>query len=186
MFGRKYKYKEVSFVELPRNVFLTILLFLLIVIVYLTIYFFSNYHEFRHLLFTYESDTFTISGNATFTNERNTLNLTDFRYLDSERPSDDYDFIISLYYDGKAIFTDNSSTDNNSVKKYFDNYQISLSEANGFNQYFTDEIIDNFDQTYLQITIRNNGKSLESFKVPLKTLDEYSNDKFFYKKEEHI
>lgn len=189
-----------------------ILLLLVAGVLCLGIYFVNNYDSFEAYLFDGESDSFLIKGSAMFTKEKNVLNIIDIGYKKVDvnvaymamtlyTKIDDEERIIfssgsgdpnALDYINKDIETDHSSPIvSNKIKTfsliehlYEMNYNII--ENNGYDEYFPKEVKDNFqNNTYLEFeAITEDGENINE-KIKLE-MEKYSNNKWFYKKADHI
>lgn len=156
-----------------------------IVLVVMFTYFASNYNRFKIYTFNGSNERVGVNGNATFSSRINVLNITGVRYYDQDVKikSIDVGVFAKTGKKERLIFAKGGEFDKpSSLADYLDKFSESVSEQNGYNELFTPEIINNFqDCVYFRINyVDEDGKAHEEV-IKLESRL-YSNNGFFYKK----
>lgn len=168
---------------------LIILLSMIIILLPLFIYFLNNYNKFIIYEFQGTSDKFAVTGNATFSKEKNILNINGIKYYGKDISIKKIEISLVANIDGREQLVYRTEAEEDtpfSLIDYLNKYSYVISEQYGYNDYFNDYIIKEFKQIMcLKIEIIDENNKIIKKNVKLNS-ERYSNNNFFYKKANHI
>ncbi|HIT23295.1 MAG TPA: hypothetical protein IAD45_02640, partial [Candidatus Faecimonas intestinavium] len=135
------------------------------------------------------SDKFAVTGNATFSKEKNILNINGIKYYGKDISIKKIEISLVANIDGKEQLVYRTEAEEDtpfSLIDYLNKYSYVISEQYGYNDYFNDYIIKEFKQIMcLKIEIIDENNKIIKKNVKLNS-ERYSNNNFFYKKANHI
>ncbi len=166
-----------------------IIVCLALLIVILSTYFVSNYNQFQVYVFSGKEDSFSVSGNASFTKSIRLLNINGIKYNDTDImiKKIKISMFAKIKNEDRMIYASEKDSDIAfSLVDYLNEYSYSISEQYGYNEYFNKNIIKKFnDIVYLKIEVTEEmGNSIT--KIIKLNSDKYSNNNWFYRKTNHI
>ena len=168
---------------------LIILLSMIIILLPLLIYFFNNYNKFIIYDFQGTSDKFAVTGNATFSKEKNILNINGIKYYGNDIAIKKIEISLVANIDGKEQLVYQTEAEKDtpfSLIDYLNKYSYVISEQYGYNDYFNDYIIMNFKQIMcVKVEIIDENNTVIKKTIQLNS-ERYSNNNLFYKKAKHI
>lgn len=171
------------------QIFKIIIFFISSLFIILSIYFISNYNKFQVYIFSGKEDSFSVSGNATFTKDIQVLNIYGIKYNETDIMINKIKISLIAKINTKDRMIYSSEKDSEeafSLTNYLNEYSYSISEQYGYNEYFNKSIIKNFkDIIYLKIEITEaTGNNIT--KIVKLHSNKYTNNKWFYRKTNHI